>query len=110
MCGFLGRRGHEAVGAGDVEQAQAALHSGSAFDVVVTDMRMPPGSGVDVVRTCARLPEPPAVLLMTGQASQSDVDDALKAGARAVLWKPISLRKVAETVGALVHRGRVQAA
>jgi len=98
LCGFLERRGHKVTGAGGVEQACAALDGGEAFDVVVTDMRMPPRSGVEVVCACSRLAAPPAVLLMTGQASQSDVDDAMKAGARSVLWKPLSLRKVMDAL------------
>ncbi|TXL72120.1 response regulator [Vineibacter terrae] len=100
---FLERRGHQVTGAGGVEQACAALDGGGGFDVVVTDMRMPPRSGVEVVHACSRLTEPPAVLLMTGQASQSDVDDALSAGARTVIWKPLSLRKVMDAVNAAIR-------
>ena len=110
LCGFLQRRGHQVMGAGGVEQACAALEGGEAFDVVVTDMRMPPGSGVQVVSACSRLPAPPAVLLMTGQASPSDVDDAMNAGARSVLWKPLSLRKVMEAVMAATSSDVMQVA
>lgn len=99
---FLERRGHEVTGADGVDQARAALDNGGNFDVVMTDMRMPPGSGVDVVHACSRLATRPVVLLMTGQASEADVDDALRAGAQAVLWKPLSLRKVMDAVAALV--------
>jgi CheY-like chemotaxis protein len=42
---------------------------------------------------------------MTGQASEADVDNALRAGARAVLWKPLSLRKVMAAVAAAVPSG-----
>lgn len=100
LRGFLERRGHKVTGAEGVEQACAALGGGETFDVVVTDMRMPPGSGVEVVSACSRLPAPPAVVLMTGQASQTDVDDAMSAGARSILWKPLSLRKVMEALTA----------
>lgn len=99
---FLQRRGHDVTGAGGVDQARAALDNDGGFDVVMTDMRMPPGSGVEVVQACNRLTTRPAVLLMTGQASETDVDDALRAGAQAVLWKPLSLRKVMEAVAAAV--------
>jgi CheY-like chemotaxis protein len=102
---FLERRGHQVTGADGVDQACAALDNGGAFDLVMTDMRMPPGSGVEVVRACNRLTTPPAVLLMTGQASEADVDNALRAGARAVLWKPLSLRKVMAAVAAAVPSG-----
>lgn len=98
LCGFLERRGHDVTGVGGVEQARAALGAGTTFDVVVTDMRMPPGTGVEVVSACTELARPPAVVLMTGQASDSDVEDAMKAGARSVIWKPLSLRKVADTL------------
>jgi two-component system response regulator HydG len=109
LRGFLERRGHEVTGAEGVEQACAALQAGDAFDVVVTDMRMPPGSGVEVVCACSRLATPPAVVLMTGQASQSDVDKAINAGARSVLWKPLSLRKVADVLTAVSTAGAAPA-
>lgn len=98
LCTFLMRRGHQVIGAGSVDQACAALGGDCRFDVVVTDMRMPPRSGVEVVSACSRLATPPAVLLMTGQATASDVDEALGAGARSVIWKPISLRGVMEAL------------
>lgn len=110
LRGFLERRGHEVTGAGGVDQACEALEGGNAFDVVVTDMRMPPRSGVEVVCACSRLSAPPAVLLMTGQASQSDVDDALSAGAQSVLWKPLSLRKVMDALAAAMSREETPAA
>jgi len=99
LCSFLARRGHQVIGAGGVDQACAALESG--FDVVVTDMRMPPRSGVEVVSACSRLATPPAVLLMTGQATASDVNEALSAGARSIIWKPLSLRGVMEALAAI---------
>ncbi len=100
LCGFLERRGHDVTGADGVEQARAALDTSLPFDVVVTDMRMPPGNGVEVVCACRQLPTPPVVLLMTGQAAEADLDNALRAGARSVLWKPLSLRKVMDALQA----------
>ena len=100
LRGFLERRGHDVTGADGVEQARAALDTGLPFDVVVTDMRMPPGNGVEVVCACQQLPTPPVVLLMTGQAAEADLDNALRAGARSVLWKPLSLRKVMDALQA----------
>jgi DNA-binding NtrC family response regulator len=102
---FLERRGHHVTCADGVEQVRGALGDGGAFDVVITDMRMPSGSGVEIVEACQRLAPPPAVLLMTGQASEADVDNALQAGACAVLWKPLSLRKVMAAIAAAVPSG-----
>lgn len=109
LCSFLTRRGHQVIGAGGVDQAFAALDDGNGFDVVVTDMRMPPRSGVEVVSACSRLATPPAVLLMTGQATSSDVNEALSAGAHSVIWKPVSLRGVMEALAAVAQPASIPA-
>jgi DNA-binding NtrC family response regulator len=99
LCGFLRRRGHDAVGADGVPSACTALGHEGRFDVVLTDMRMPTGSGVDVVRACKSLSAPrPAVFVMTGQASQDDIDAALGEGALNVFHKPLSLRRLSEAL------------
>ncbi|TWT15815.1 response regulator [Reyranella sp. CPCC 100927] len=110
LCSFLTRRGHQVIGAGSVDQACAALDGTTGFDVVVTDMRMPPRSGVEVVSACSRLAAPPAVLLMTGQATASDVTAAMSAGARSVIWKPLSLRNIVEALAAVAQPAAASAA
>lgn len=93
VCFFLSRRGHEAVSATGVVEAIAAL-AREHFGAVVTDMRMPDGSGVDVLR--AANADDPSVLkvVITGQASEHDLDRARAEGARAICAKPFAMKSI----------------
>ena len=93
VCGFLKRRGYQAVGVGGVDEARRSLDTDGPFDVVLTDMRMSPGTGLDVIRACNQLHEPrPAMLLLTGQASPEQIGEATKEGVASVLTKPLAFR------------------
>jgi two-component system response regulator PilR (NtrC family) len=102
VCGFLNRRAHEAVGVTGVAAARGMLDGARSFDVVLTDMRMPDGSGVDVVRACRGLAaSQPKVVVMTGEAGQTDIETAIGEGALRVLSKPLSLRQLVEALTAV---------
>jgi CheY-like chemotaxis protein len=89
---FLQRRGHAVVPAGSVRAALDALQR-QAFDLVLTDLRMPDGTGLDVVRACRALPAPrPMPMVMSGHADGAEVARAFDAGALQVFGKPIPLR------------------
>src|SRR5205085_2705660 len=89
--------GKHLVGAGfEVEEASSGSHavqalSHSAFDAVITDLRMPDIDGFEVLAAVKRLAPDTEVVLLTG-ASSSDLDNALKAlrlGAHDYLRKPL---------------------
>jgi two-component system NtrC family response regulator len=70
-----------------VERARAAL-TGSDFDAVITDLKLPDGDGLDVLRaTRSARPETPA-LVMTAFATVSTAVEAMKLGAFDYLTKP----------------------
>ena len=97
VCDFLKRKGHEVVGAGGVDEARRSLDVDGPFDVVLTDMRMPPGTGLDVIEACNQMSEPrPAMYLLTGQASAEQIGEAAKAGVASVLSKPVAFRALLE--------------
>ena len=70
-----------------------------AFDVVVTDLRMPEVDGLQVLSEARRLPTPPAVLVMTAFGSTESAVDAMKAGAADYLVKPFALDEFRLRVG-----------
>ncbi len=79
-CGvaFDGRSGLEVLNAG-------------RFDLVVTDLRMPGMSGVQVVEAIsARCPGLP-VIVMSAYSCGRSLEDAVAAGAIAVLSKPVDI-------------------
>jgi two-component system, NtrC family, response regulator PilR len=84
----LGKAGLDVTLADRVEAARAAL-SGSGFDIVLTDMRMPDGTGLDLL-THARATAPDLpVVMMTGFGSVADAVAAMKGGASDYLIKPV---------------------
>jgi two-component system response regulator PilR (NtrC family) len=97
LCSFLGRRGHDVVGANGVREAVAAMGR-DRFAIVLTDMRMPDGSGLDVLRAATDVDPPPLKLVMTGQAGEEDLNEAHRLGARDIFFKPLSLRAILAAV------------
>jgi DNA-binding NarL/FixJ family response regulator len=84
---FAGAEGYEVVGeAADGAQA-LALAETLAPDVVLMDLRMPGVDGVTAIRRLAARPNPPRVLVLTTYESDSDVVQALEAGATGYLLK-----------------------
>src|SRR5499433_953853 len=80
MALLLRKRGHRVIEAPDVAAATKAL-ADSAFEVVVTDLRMPDGDGLDVLRAAkAHCPEAD-VILLTAYAGWESAKEAIRLGA-----------------------------
>jgi DNA-binding NtrC family response regulator len=80
MAILLKKRGHRVSEAADVGAAVKALADG-AFDVIVTDLRMPDGDGLDVLRAAkAHCPEAD-VILLTAYAGWESAKEAIQLGA-----------------------------
>ncbi len=77
---LLRKRGHRVLQAEGVRAAAKVL-SECAFDLVVTDLRMPDGDGLDVLRLAkAHCPEV-AVFLLTAYAGWESAKEAMRLGA-----------------------------
>jgi DNA-binding NtrC family response regulator len=98
----LTRKGHEAEGAADGQEAVDRIAQGS-YDVLVLDMKMPRKSGIDVLRELAGAPDSPQIIVMTGVQDVATAVEAMKLGAYDYLSKPtrievldVLVRKAAE--------------
>ena len=87
---MLGLDGHDVVRAAGGREALALLGE-HAFDVVVTDLRMPEVDGLAVLRAARNRPGPPEVVLMTAHATAESAVEAMKAGAADYVTKPFSM-------------------
>jgi DNA-binding NtrC family response regulator len=77
---LLRKRGHRAVQAEGVRAAAKVLAE-CAFDLVVTDLRMPDGDGLEVLRSAkAHCPEV-VVILLTAYAGWESAKEAMRLGA-----------------------------
>ena len=99
----LRRAGHEVSEAGDGLEGLEAARA-SAPDLVVLDWMMPKLTGVEVsaeIRADTSLTQP-RILLLTAKSQDSDIAQALAAGADAYLIKPFRANDLLERVDALL--------
>ncbi|MBL8941418.1 MAG: sigma-54-dependent Fis family transcriptional regulator [Archangium sp.] len=82
MKRLLTRAGHEVVEAGTVRDAREA--NPTAFDLVISDLRLPGGLGTELIGAAEGVP----VLIITSYASVRSAVDAMKQGAADYLSKP----------------------
>jgi two-component system response regulator YesN len=91
----------------EAEDGQRALElleerHGRGLVLLLVDHALPKRSGLDVVRTTRRMwPWIPAVII-TGAGSEDLAVEALRAGVRDYLKKPVSLGQLTETMDALI--------
>jgi CheY-like chemotaxis protein len=101
--GFLKRGleidGHEVVTASDGDDGLDRLaEGGGAFDLMLTDIRMPVMDGIALSLTAKRDYPALTILLMTGFADQRERARSLDAVVADVLTKPFSLSDLRRTV------------
>jgi two-component system response regulator AtoC len=70
------------------------LLDAQAFDVVLTDLRMPGKSGLKVIDKALGLPQRPAVLMMTAYGNIETAVEAMKRGAVDFLTKPVNIERL----------------
>ena len=90
-------QGFETFTAYDAEEAFKVVKD-QDLDIVVSDVRMPKGGGMKLLSDIKEHnPKKPKVFLITGY-SDGSTDDAIQAGAEAVLAKPIKLKDLVDEV------------
>ena len=89
----LTRMGVEADSASTVAEAKDCLER-RAYDLALTDMRLPDGEGLDVLRHIAEHHGNTPVAVITAYGSTENAVAALKAGAFDYLAKPIKLEQL----------------
>lgn len=91
--GFLERRNHDVVAAGDGEEALEILEHRS-FDLILLDQRMPGMSGLELLRRLRASPMADRaaipVIVISASVIPSEMELCLKAGADGFLGKPFT--------------------
>jgi PAS domain S-box-containing protein len=102
----LSRQGYQVQTFSDPKAALGALQNASVkIDLLVTDFNMPGYSGVELLRDAQRIrPELP-VALASGYVTPQIEQDALQAGARALIHKPNDIDELCATVQRLLSQG-----
>jgi DNA-binding NtrC family response regulator len=100
---MLERDGHTVVRAGGGRQALVELAS-HAYDVVLTDLRMPEVDGLAVLREARAQGSAPDVVVMTAFGTTETAVEAMKAGAADYLLKPFSVDELRLRVRRLAEK------
>jgi DNA-binding NtrC family response regulator len=106
LARVLSGEGHSATVATQPAKALQALEA-RAFDVVVSDIRMPGMDGVSLVKRIRELSEDTDVVLMTAHATVETAVEAIRLGVREYLLKPFPNQDLVAAVNRLEHQ-RVQ--
>jgi DNA-binding NtrC family response regulator len=105
---YLSGTGFTVTEASTVAEALEQLE-GFAFDVVLTDLRLPDGEGTAVLDAArARYPDI-LVLVVTGHGSIRAAVDAIRQGAADFVTKPFQLAELDLALGRAIERQRLQA-
>ncbi len=102
----LSEEGYEVLTASDGSAALRALEE-AAFDLVLTDIRMPEASGMDVLQRARSSYLHQPVILMTAFGSIESAVEAMKAGAYSYIPKPFDLDELLAQVGEVAHQIRL---
>jgi DNA-binding NtrC family response regulator len=97
--------GYELTTAGDGARALALVAS-EAFDVVVTDIRMPGASGFELLQAVKARAPGTEVVMMTGYATVADAVQAMRMGAYDYLEKPFDPDAAGRVVAAAAAHKR----
>jgi two-component system cell cycle response regulator CpdR len=91
--------GHDAVAAADGAAALDLLtQAGGAFDLILTDIKMPVMDGIALALAAARDYPDVTIVLMTGYADQRERAHGLEALIHAVITKPFSVAEIQAAV------------
>ncbi len=92
---------------GDPKSAIAKL-SGTPFQIVLTDLRMPNGTGLDVLRAVKSIDRDIPVIMMTAYGSIDEAVQAMKEGAFDFLQKPVDTNHLLLLVERALEQNRLR--
>jgi DNA-binding NtrC family response regulator len=97
------RNGWNVETASGVNEA-ARLLDRKAFQLVVSDMRMPDGDGLEVVHAARKISPDTAVILLTAFGNVPDAVQAMRSGAFDYLTKPISFEQLGQAAARVMQK------
>ncbi len=99
----LAEEGYQVTGAADGAEALRRIEHG-AFDLVISDIKMPGRTGLDLLETIREQYPQTEVVLITGYGSISAAVDAMRRGASDYVTKPFDLDELLLKVGKLARQ------
>jgi two-component system, NtrC family, response regulator HydG len=107
LAATLVRDGHEVIAAGDGPAAVSKLSTGTRFDLLISDMKMPKMTGIELLTEAKRLRPDMPVVLMTAFATVSTAVEAMKLGAYDYIQKPFDGEEIKLLVDRTLEHNRL---
>ena len=104
----LDSEGMSVTQAASAEEALAALGRGDAFDVMVTDVRMPGLSGLDLVKRARKDWPSLECIVMTAHADAGTGVEAMRNGALEYVTKPFEMDEMVLLIRAALEKGQLR--
>ncbi len=100
MKNFLKKLGHSIVGEAKDGEEAIELYKKLTPDLITMDISMPVMNGVDSLKEIMKISSLDAnVIMITANGQDGIVKDALKAGAKGYILKPVSEEKLQDSIG-----------
>jgi len=106
LCGILEDAGYRVIGLERGAEALEAIRS-SAFDAIITDIRLPDVDGMEILELAKEITPYAAVIMMTGYASVETAVDAVNQGAYAYFVKPVNPDEMKTTIANAIKQQRL---
>jgi two-component system response regulator FixJ len=106
LASFLARRGLSVTSFAAGRPFLSAIETGSTFDCVVSDVRMPEMSGLELQRVLNDMARRPPLVLITGHGDIDMAVTALKAGAADFIEKPTDDERLLSSIRSAVTGAR----
>jgi DNA-binding response OmpR family regulator len=79
-----------------------------SYDLVFLDIHLPDGNGIELLEDCGRISPDTSIIIMSGDASETNRESAFTRGALQFLEKPLDLSEIhsilKSTLGAHAHK------
>jgi response regulator RpfG family c-di-GMP phosphodiesterase len=108
LADFLGMEGYEVRTAEDGLAALGEM-SRSAYDVVISDLKMPRMGGIELLDEIGRRNPNVLTVIMTGFGTVETAIDAMKRGAYDYVLKPFKVEEVVHTIQRALEKQRLSA-
>lgn len=106
MVKLLEELGHEVVSVAATGQQAVAAYPETAPDVVTMDITMPDMDGIEATRRILAGDPGALVVIVTSHGQEQMVMDAIEAGAKGYILKPVKKEKLAETLETVAAKYR----
>lgn len=98
MVKLLEELGHEVAAVATTGREAVDAYAGVAPDMVAMDITMPDMNGIEATRLIMAADPAARIIIVTSHGQEQMVMDAIEAGAKGYILKPVKKEKLAETL------------